>query len=139
MARIYATAADYETYTGHTPPAGIDASLAHASEHLDAEVFRLCWFEADGDDYPSNTIVREAFRRATCAQVQWWDEIGDELGTGGRWNSVKLGSAALSRSSGSSSGSGGSSQDPVVAERALRALRNPDLICDIFVLGMVFS
>lgn len=134
MVRVYATLADYQTYTGQTPPAGIDASLAHASEHLDAEVFRLCWYEVDGDGYPSNPVVREAFRRATCAQAQWWEETGDELGTAAHWGSVAIGSVRLSRP-GSSSGS--TSAEPVVAPRVMQALRSPDLTPDVLVVGLV--
>ncbi|MGW6455028.1 hypothetical protein ACWF94_03735 [Streptomyces sp. NPDC055078] len=138
MARIYATAADYQTYTGQTPPAGIEGALARASTMLDSQVFRLCRYDADPTTgLPTNAIVTAAFRDATCAQVQWWGETGDELGVAGRWDSVKIGTAALSRS-GSSSGAGtGGGRE--VAEAALEALRSPDLTCDIFVLGLVTS
>lgn len=135
MARTYATSADYLAYTGQTPPADIDARLGRASRFLDSDVFRLCWFVADEDGLPTNTVVAEAFSAAVCAQVQWWGETGDELGSGGQWDSVKLGSLALSR--GSSSGSSSSGRVP--AETALEALRSPDLTKDIFVLGMVTS
>ncbi|MFJ5259091.1 hypothetical protein ACIQAC_01270 [Streptomyces sp. NPDC088387] len=136
MARIYATSADYHSYTGQTPPADIDARLGRASRFLDSEVFRLCGYEVDEDGYPSNTVVREAFADAVCAQVQWWDETGDELGTAGRWGSVKIGSVALS-GPGSSSGSSGPVGGREVADSALEALRSPDLTPDVFVLGMV--
>lgn len=67
--------------------------------------------------------------------MQWWAETGDELGAGGQWDSVKLGSLSLSR--GSSSGSGSSSSGREVAETAMEALRSPDLTREIFVLGLV--
>ncbi|MGX1909002.1 hypothetical protein ACWIID_09085 [Streptomyces phaeochromogenes] len=134
MARNYATSADYQSYTGQTPPADIEARLARASRFLDSNVFRLCWFEADEDGYPANAIVAEAFAAAVCAQVQWWAETGDELGAGGQWDSVKLGSLALSRGS---SGSGSSSSGREIAETAMEALRSPDLTKEIFVLGLV--
>ncbi|MHC5259906.1 hypothetical protein ACYSUO_18670 [Streptomyces sp. UC4497] len=136
MARSYATSAQYATYTGQTVPADIDARLGRASRFLDSEVFRLCWYEADGDGYPANTVVREAFADAVCAQVQWWAETGDELGTAGQWGSVKIGSVSLS-GPGSSSGAGGSSTGRTVAEAALEALRTPDLTSDLFRLGEV--
>lgn len=135
MARNYATSADYQSYTGQTPPADIEARLGRASRFLDSDVFRLCWFEADEDGYPSNEVVRQAFADAVCAQVAWWSETGDELGVAGRWDSVKLGSLSLSR--GSSSGSGSSSSGREVAETAMEALRSPDLTREIFVLGLV--
>jgi hypothetical protein len=136
MARTYATSAQYETYTGQTAPADIVARLARASRFLDSQVFRLCWYEVDGDGYPANTIVAEAFADAVCAQVQWWAETGDELGTAGQWSSVSIGSVSLS---GSSSGSGGSSTGRTVAETALEALRSPDLTPDLVRLGEVVA
>ncbi|MGD6750989.1 hypothetical protein [Streptomyces sp. BH105] len=136
MARIYATSAQYATYTGQAAPADIDARLARASRFLDSEVFRLCWYEADEDGYPANALVRGAFADAVCAQVQWWAETGDELGTAGQWGSVKIGSVSLSGPS-SSSGSGGASTGRTVAEAALEALRTPDLTPDLFRLGEV--
>ncbi|MFE0132394.1 hypothetical protein ACFWY6_12600 [Streptomyces sp. NPDC059037] len=138
MARIYATSAQYETYTGQTAPADITARLGRASRFLDSEVFRLCWYEADVDGYPTNPFVMTAFADAVCAQVQWWVESGDELGTAGQWGSVKIGSVALSGPS-SSSGSGGSSTGRRVADAALEALRSPDLTPDLFRLGEVVT
>ncbi|MFD3574771.1 hypothetical protein [Streptomyces sp. NPDC058644] len=136
MARNYATSTQYETYTGQTAPADITARLGRASRFLDSEVFRLCWYEVDEDGYPTNTLVRDAFADAVCAQVQWWAETGYELGTAGQWGSVKIGSVALS-GPGSSSGSGGSSTGRRVADAALEALRTPDLTPDLFRLGEV--
>lgn len=135
MARIYATSADYLAYTGLTPPSDIDARLARASRFLGSEVFRLCWYEVDEDGYPSNATVAEAFAAAVCAQVQWWDETGDELGVAGRYASVKLGTLALSRAS--SAGGSAPVTGREVAETALEALRSEDLTAEIFLLGMV--
>lgn len=139
MARVYATSAEYVTYTGQAAPADIDARLARASRFLDSRVFRLCWYEVvEETGLPSNTLVAEAFSAAVCAQVQWWAETGDELGAVGQWSSIGIGSVSLSRS-GSSSGSGSSSSGRAVAEAALEALRTPDLTQNIFVLGLVVS
>lgn len=136
MARIYATSADYQSYTGQTPPADIDARLGRSSRFMESRVFRLCWYEVDAEGYPSNSVVKQAFADAVCAQVQWWEETGDELGTAGRWGSVKIGSVSLS-GPGSSSGSSGPVGGREVAEAALEVLRSPDLTADIFVLGLV--
>ncbi|MFF1416569.1 hypothetical protein [Streptomyces sp. NPDC058280] len=138
MARVYATAAAYEEYTGQAPPDDIDAVLARASRFLENTVFRLCWYKADGDGMPSDVVVAAAFSNAVCAQVEWWDETGDELGVAGMWGSVKLGSASMSTGS-SSSGSAGSAGGRTVADAALEALRGPDMTPDRFVLGMVCS
>jgi hypothetical protein len=136
MARIYATSAQYETYTGQTAPTDVTARLGRASRFLDSEVFRLCWYEVDEDGYPTNPFVMTAFADAVCAQTQWWAETGDELGTAGQWGSVKIGSVALSGPS-SSTGTGSSTGGRKVADAALEALRTPDLTRDLFRLGEV--
>ncbi|MCF3124031.1 hypothetical protein IPZ68_30635 [Streptomyces arenae] len=63
---VYATSAQYETYTGQTAPADIAVRLARASRFLDSEVFRLCGYEVDDDGYPSNLLVKDAFADAVC-------------------------------------------------------------------------
>jgi hypothetical protein len=138
VARIYATSADYQTYTGQTPPADIGQLLADASRFLEAEVFRLCWYEVDGDGYPSNAAVRQAFEDAVCAQAQWFDELGDSVGAAGAgWGSVSLGSAQLSRSV--TNVTGGAAPAREVAPKAMDALTGMDLTPDIFRLGAVAS
>lgn len=137
MARIYATAEQYETYTGTAAPTDIDARLARASRFLDSVVFRLCLYTADATTgLPTDTIVAEAFAHAVCAQVQWWAETGDELGVGGQWSSVSIGSVSLSRSGAGGSGSNGSR---TVCEAALEALQQPDLTPDLLHIGAVCS
>ena len=136
--RIYATSAEYQTYTGQTPPTDIDKLLRDASRMLTAEVFRLCWYEVDEDGYPSNTTVREAFRDAVCAQVSWWGELGDSSGAAAvGWGSVRLGSAQLSRSVTATSGSAAPARE--VAPAAWDILRSDDLTPDLFRLGAVAS
>ncbi|WP_405676909.1 hypothetical protein OG292_19895 [Streptomyces sp. NBC_01511] len=139
MARVYATSAEYETYTGQTAPADIGALLARASRFLDSRVIRLCWYDADDViGMPTDEVVLEAFSAAVCAQVQWWEETGDELGVAQRYGTVKLGSASLS-GPGSSSGSSGPVGGREVADAAMEALRSPDLTPCRFVLGLVCS
>ena len=135
MARTYAMSADYQTYTGQTPPTDINSLLAKASRMLEANVFRLCWYEVDADGYPSNTVVRQAFRDATCAQAEWFDEIGDTTGAAAAgWGSVSLGSAQLSRSVTNVSGNASPARE--IAPGVLDALSSSDLTLDVFVLGM---
>ncbi|UUU21717.1 hypothetical protein [Streptomyces sp. DSM 40750] len=138
MARIYATSADYQTYTGQTPPSDIGQLLADASRFLEAEVFRLCWYEVDADGYPSNATVRQAFEDAACAQAQWWDELGDSIGAAGvGWGTVKLGSAQMSRSVTATSGASSAARE--IAPKAMDALQGMDLTPDIFQMGAVGS
>ncbi|WP_457028104.1 hypothetical protein [Kitasatospora sp. P5_F3] len=136
MARVYATSAQYATYTGLAPDADTDRLLGNASKMLDAEVLRLCLFEADTDGYPTNQLVIEAFRDATCAQVQWWGEVGDSTGAAGAgWGSVEIGSVKLGRSVTAVNGAASPARE--VAPQVWDALQSPDLTPDIFVLGAV--
>ena len=138
MARIYATSAEYETYTGQTPPADIDQQLAAASRMLEAQVFRLCWYEVDEDGYPSNAVVLAAFSDAVCAQAEWFDELGDSTGASGvGWGTVRLGSAQMSRSVTATSGASSAARE--IAPKAMDALQGMDLTPDIFRLGAVTS
>ena len=136
MARNYATAADYQEYTGQTPPAGIETELAKASRMLEANVFRLCWFEVDAEGLPSNTIVRKAFADAVCAQAAWWEELGDSMGAGtAGWGTLKLGSASMSRPEGQTSGAASAARE--IAPEVGDVLGASDLTPDIFRLGAV--
>ncbi|MFD4264138.1 hypothetical protein ACFWR9_42660 [Streptomyces sp. NPDC058534] len=138
MARNYATAADYQQYTGQTPPAGIEAELAKASRMLEADVFRLSWFEADADGLPSKALVKEAFANAVCAQAAWWDELGDSTGAAAAgWGSVKLGSASMSRPEGNTSGSASAARE--IAPEVWDVLGASDLTSDVFRLGAVVT
>lgn len=139
MARIYATSAQYVTYTGQTAPTDIDARLARASKHLDSKVFRLCWYEADEETgLPTNTAVTEAFRDAVCAQVQWGVDIGDTTGAAGAgWGNVTIGSVTLGRSVTAVSGDDAPGRQ--IAPEVWDALRSPDLTPDLFLLGAVVS
>lgn len=137
MARVYATAEQYGTYTGTTAPADIVARLARASKFLDSRVFGLCWYDVDAEGLPSNAAVAAAFADACCAQVQWWEETGDEVGAASSWGNVSIGSVSLGSPRSSSSGSGGSTRP--VAEAALEALRGPDMTPDVFLLGAVVT
>lgn len=138
MARIYATAEAYEAYTYATAPTDIEYRLARASEFLDAQLFRLCWYTVDDAGLPSNAIVAAAFARAVCAQVQWGVEVGDITGAFmAGFGSAAIGSVQLSRSVTAVSGADAPGRQ--VAPAVGDALRAPDLTPDIFRMGMVLS
>ncbi len=138
MARTYATSADYQEYTGQAPPADIETLLAKASRMLEASVFRLCWYEVDADGLPSNPLVREAFANAVCAQVGWWEELGDSSGAAvAGWGSIKLGSASMSRPEGQTSGAASAARE--IAPEVGDILGSSDLTPDIFRLGLVVA
>lgn len=137
MPRIYATAADLAAYTGTAAPANADALLAQASRMLDAEVFGLCYYQADPDTgMPVVQVVTDAFRDATCAQAQWWDALGDSLGaTVAGWSEVRIGSALMRRPDSAISAADSAARQ--VAPQVWDALQSPDLHPDVFRLGMV--
>ncbi|MHA4776070.1 hypothetical protein L1085_016360 [Streptomyces sp. MSC1_001] len=139
MARVYATAAQYETYTGITPaPADIGARLAKASKLLDRSVLRYCGYETDGDGLPTDAIVAQAFADATCAQAEWGIEVGDTTGAAGvGWGEVEVGSVKLKRSLTATSGDDAPGRQ--VAPAVWDALLDPDLGPARFVMGLVLG
>lgn len=139
MARIYATSAQYVTYTGQAAPADIDARLAKASRFLDSKVMRLCWYEVvEATGLPSNALVIEAFRDAVCAQVKWGIDVGDTTGAAAvGWGTVEIGSVKLSRSVTAVSGDDAPGRQ--IAPEVWDALQSPDLTPDTFQLGAVCS
>lgn len=136
MARVYATAEQFETYTGQTAPADITTRLTRASQFLDSQVFRICWYAVDDTGLPANEVVAAAFADATCAQVQWGIDVGDTTGAAGvGWGSVEIGTVKLSRSVTAVSGTDAPGRQ--IAPAVWDALRSPDLTADVFLLGWV--
>lgn len=139
MARVYATASQYEAYTGASPaPDDIATRLRRASGFLDAQVFRYCVFAKDGTGMPTHPLLLQAFADATCAQAEWGIDVGDTTGAAGvGWGSVEIGSVKLSRSV--TATSGGDAPGRQVAPAVWDALQSPDLTPDIFEMGVVTS
>ncbi|PBC80114.1 hypothetical protein BX265_4950 [Streptomyces sp. TLI_235] len=137
MPRVYATPEQYQAYTGQAPDADTSRLLTRASEMLDRAVLRACWYQVDTvTGMPTDSVVLAALADATCAQVQWWGELGDSTGSSAvGWGTVKIGSAQLSRSA--DSVSGGDSPARQLAPAVWDALQSPDMTPDRFVLGMV--
>ena len=138
MARVYATSAQYQAYTGDTPPADITVRLRRASAFLDSQVFRLCGYEVDEDGMPTNALVLAAFADACCAQVEWGVDVGDVTGAAAvGWGSVEIGSAKLSRSVTATSGDEAPARQ--IAPAVWDALRSPDLTPDVLYVGLVVT
>lgn len=137
MARVYATSAQYEEFTGVAPaPADIETRLKRASSFLDAQVFRLCAYAADDTGMPSEPLVAGAFAEACCSQVEWGIDVGDITGAAGvGWGSVEIGSARLSRSVTATAGDDAPGRQ--IAPAVWDALRSPDLTPDLLVIGAV--
>lgn len=96
MARVYATASDLEDYLRSSPPDDADRLLERASELLDSEVLRGAWYDIDATTLmPTNAQVIAAFRQAVCAQVEFWEEVGEQNDTSGLVEDVSIGSARI--------------------------------------------
>lgn len=97
--RTYATTTQLAEYLQDAPPVDAAKRLAEASRMLDARVLRYCRYEVDALGMPDDPDVAEAISRATCAQVAWWDEVGDSRGAAGvGYSNVAIGSVNLGRS-----------------------------------------
>jgi hypothetical protein len=118
MGRVYATAAQYEAYSGQTPPADIDRLLARASELLDSDVLLTAWYDTDDAGLPTNAAVIAAFSNAVSAQVEFWIKgPGESVDVSGPIERVTLGSLSIKY------GAGNNRPGPTtIGDRVYRAL-----------------
>ena len=112
MALVYATLGDLaakkpEDVTLSSSNTELTRQLESASREI-RRATKTAIYDTDTDGYPTDTDVREAFRLATCAQVYWWAETGDEQCVAGQFTNVSIGSVSLSRGSVNSSSSSSS-------------------------------
>lgn len=102
-ARVYATLAQLINYAAEstTLPTEPEATriLTSASKTIERAT-KSAIYATDGNGYPTDAAVRQAFADATCAQVEWWLETGDETGSAGQYQNVSIGSVSLARGSG---------------------------------------
>lgn len=108
MALVYATLGDLaggkpEDVTLSSSDTELARQLAAASRDI-RRATKTAIYDVDTDGYPTNVDVRAAFRLATCAQVYWWSETGDEQGVAGQFTNVSIGSVSMSRGGGSAGG-----------------------------------
>lgn len=128
--RVYATVSDYAEYA-EEPFDGDDATLLkrlrRASSVVDG-LTRYSVYRMDDDGMPLDSDVADAFRDATCAQVEYWETTDDPTGAESTMGPVRIGSVSLG-----GSGVGGSAQntrsasDSRVAIEAVEILRNAGL------------
>lgn len=95
---VYATTADLARYLGGAPPLGARRLLHRASELVD-EALLCAVYDTDAAELPTDPKVAQALARATCAQVRWWGETGDETGALAQFQSVSMSGVSLSRGS----------------------------------------
>ncbi|MFB7908115.1 hypothetical protein ACFC1T_16920 [Kitasatospora sp. NPDC056076] len=134
MARVYATAAQLAAFLGQAAPPDADRLLARASAFLDSQVFRLAVYNANTTTgMPTDQPVLDAFANATCAQVEWWQGVGDMTGAAGAgWSTVRIGTAHMQRPDGNVSGMASPARE--VAPAVWDYLNSPDLV-DLFRVG----
>lgn len=96
---VYATSADYTTWTGTTPPANVAAYLRKASNQV-REATKLDFYAVDSNNLPTDATKLQAFNDATCCQAAALITLGvDPLAGGSIVASVKesksIGSARI--------------------------------------------
>lgn len=104
--RVYATEADYRTWTGDLTASASPAQLRGASARLD-NALRGVYYLTDSGGLPTDSDVSDALRDAVCAIVQYWEETGDTSGSGAgaEYQTASIGSATYTRSPASVSSS----------------------------------
>lgn len=138
MARVYATHADLVTYTqgsSFAVPSEPESARVRtrASELVDEKLITAIYDTDPNTLLPTDADVAAAMRDAVCAQVVWWDETGDELGAGGQYTSVSIGSVALSR--GSNANSSVASPGRQLAPQAATHLQLAGLLPGVVIHG----
>lgn len=115
MPAAYASAAEYEAWAGQTAPADAERLLMRASELLDATV-TTSFVVDSATALPADADEAAALRDATCAQVRFWVETGEEHDIDGlAGTQVSVGGVSGVR-------------PPVIAPQALRILRKAMLL-----------
>ena len=103
-------------------PADAERMLTRASE-LITYVTRFAVYDVDTDDEPTDTTVLAALRDATCAQVEYWAEVGEDEDVGGSVQGISLGPLQVQY------GAGDNRVTPTfLAPRAQRILSNAGLL-----------
>lgn len=99
--------------------------LARASRRIDSLLITAL-YDTDDQDLPTDVAAAAALRDATCAQVAWWLQTGDESGAQAQYQSVQIGSVSLTR--GYTSGASATGTSQVISEEAVRVLHQAGLL-----------
>lgn len=123
MPLVYATAAEYASWSPDPAPADIEQRLARASAAVRRATLTAV-YDVTPAGLPSDPEMVATFREATFEQVAYWLTTGDQQGAAGQWQSVSLGRASMSRAA----GSGGRTARERLAPLAETVLANAGLI-----------
>lgn len=129
--RVYATAGEYDDIA-EEPFDGDESKLGKRLRAASIEVeriTRLALFDVDEDGYPTGPDLTDAFKEATCAIVEYWEETDDPTGADAAQGAVKIGSVSLGTTS--SNRLADSPQDKLtkrIGDKAVNILINAGLI-----------
>jgi hypothetical protein len=137
----YAQPSDYATYKGkpsdyYDDPSRADeklrvaAGLINASDDIKNYTRGVRYKHERHNPDPSNAAQLTARTRATCAQFDWTESTGDDTGVGALFNSTRVGSVSLTRSTSSAAGAESTPQDSLIAPRALTILAAENMLPD---------
>ncbi|RLU85882.1 hypothetical protein CTZ27_26305 [Streptomyces griseocarneus] len=123
MRRPYATPEQLAAWTHRQAPTNAEQLLARAAQDVDSALLTAI-YAVDDDGDPTDPAIAQALADATCAQVEYWLESGDNgIGAAGQWESVSIGPVSLSGRRSAPPGASGVE----LAPRAARALRRAGL------------
>ena len=122
MVVAYATSAEYSVFVDGDAPAGIDRLLVRATEIVDDHV-RVAYAVDTVTQLATDTDIAEALSDATCAVVEFWQEVGEEHDIDGlAGTEIKVGGYSGKRA-------------PELSPRAHRILSTAGLMQPVPVVG----
>ncbi|TXL91583.1 hypothetical protein [Streptomyces sp. IB2014 016-6] len=93
--RVYATTTDLANALKEAPPLTAQKLLERASELLDSDFLLTAIYDVDDEGMPTHPLVIKGFRDAVCAQVEFWEEVGEETDISGPLQGAQIGSVNL--------------------------------------------
>lgn len=131
----YATPAQLTAWlpAGKAPATEAEATrlLERASETVDTALITAV-YDVDDDGLPTDADVALALQKATCAQVEYVLDTGDETGAGSQYSDVQIGSVRLARAQ---KGGGATATTPTLAPHASDLLRTAGLLPGVVITG----
>lgn len=97
----YATVEDYRDYIAD-PQADLSAAVLDQASRIIDGLLITAVYDTDEDGKATDPATATAMKRATCAQAQWFDELGDTTGVA-LYGSTSIGSVSLAGGPGSRS------------------------------------
>ena len=95
----YAVAADLAAPPWNLTPADPDSLLERASDDIDRVLIGAI-YDVDTNELPTDPVVAEALKRATCAQALFRSVLADPSGGLGQLRSFTIGSISGTRATG---------------------------------------